>query len=229
MDRKFVISIALLCWPLTVAMSHAAETVITEGQRIASSGAHGAAACISCHGAKGEGNAAAGFPYLAGQGSAYLLKQLNDIADGVRPSPVMQAIAKALTPDERQAVSVYFSALPHPFDAAALAADSDRPVTERGEWLASRGAWDKNIPACNQCHGPAGTGVGTTFPALAGQSKNYLIAQLRAWQTGKRSPLPLGLMPAVAYQLSAEDIEAVSSYYAGLPVSARAAVSGSQK
>jgi cytochrome c553 len=36
------------------------------GRKIALNGADGVAACVSCHGAKGEGNAPAGFPRLGG-------------------------------------------------------------------------------------------------------------------------------------------------------------------
>ena len=91
---------------------------------------------------------------------------------------------------------------------------------DTGAWLATRGAWDKNVPACNQCHGPGGIGVGDNFPALAGQSAAYISGQLRAWRQGQRPPGPLGLMPAVATRLTDAEIDAVSAYYAGLPQAA---------
>ena len=72
------------------------------------------------------------------------------------------------------------------------------------------------MPACAQCHGPGGTGVGEDFPPLAGQPAAYLAEQLRAWQSGGRHPGPLGLMETIARKLSAADIQAVSDYYAGL-------------
>ena len=43
-----------------------------------------AAACASCHGAKGEGKADLGFPALAGLPEAYILKQLRDFRAGTR-------------------------------------------------------------------------------------------------------------------------------------------------
>lgn len=64
--------------PILLTLSMTALTLpvwsdtVSEGRAIAASGANGAAACAACHGAKGEGRAAAGFPYLAGQGAAYL-------------------------------------------------------------------------------------------------------------------------------------------------------------
>src|SRR4051812_47056938 len=67
------------------------------GSTIAQSGAqNGVTACVGCHGAQGEGNAAAGFPRLAGQPQAYLLRQLNAYVNGHRGNPVMGPIAKAM-------------------------------------------------------------------------------------------------------------------------------------
>lgn len=193
-----------------------------DGKQISTQGANGAPACITCHGARGEGNPAAGFPQLAGMGSAYLNEQLEAMANGSRVSPVMAATAKALDPAQRKAVAQYYAALPSALDTDRLAATAMHPVnpSDTGAWLATRGAWDKNVPACNQCHGPGGIGVGANFPALAGQPAAYIASQLRAWQQGQRPPGPLALMPAVATRLSSAEIDAVSAYYAGLPKAA---------
>lgn len=193
-----------------------------DGKQISLQGANGAPACVTCHGARGEGNTAAGFPQLAGMGSRYLEEQLNAMADGSRVSPIMAPTAKALDPAQRQAVARYYAALPSPLDIDRLAATAMHPAKpeDTGAWLATRGAWDKNVPACNQCHGPGGIGVGDNFPALAGQSAAYIAGQLRAWRQGQRPPGPLGLMTAVATQLSEQEIDAVSAYYAGLPKAA---------
>jgi cytochrome c553 len=54
---------------------------VAAGAKIAQSGsAGGAAACVTCHGAKGEGQP--GFPALAGQHAGYLERQLNQLAAG---------------------------------------------------------------------------------------------------------------------------------------------------
>jgi len=214
--------IAIFCTCLAGAVipAWAGGQALEQGRTIATTGVEGAAACTSCHGANGAGNAAAGFPRLAGLGAGYLAKQLDDMAAGVRPSAVMQPTAKALTPAQRRDVAAYYASLPSPYpEAAAPKADQATP-SNRGEWLAIRGDWLNGVPACNQCHGPNGVGVGDAFPALLGQSKAYLAAQLQAWQQGRRSPLPLGLMPAVASRLTAADIDAVSTYYSGLAQSA---------
>jgi cytochrome c553 len=53
--------------------------------------------CEACHGAHGEGMAAAHVPRIAGQSADYLKKQLDDHADGTRNNPIMANFAKALS------------------------------------------------------------------------------------------------------------------------------------
>lgn len=214
------LSATLLSGLLCATVAHAQGA--PDGKQISMQGANGAPACITCHGARGEGNPAAGFPQLAGIGAKYLAEQLEAMANGSRVSPIMAATAKALSPAQQEAVARYYAALPSPLNTDRLAATAMHPVkpADTGAWLATRGAWDKNVPACNQCHGPGGIGVGENFPSLAGQPDAYIAGQLRAWQQGQRPPGPLGLMPAVATRLSDAEIDAVSAYYAGLPAAA---------
>jgi len=169
---------------------------------------------VTCHGAQGEGSAA--FPRLAGAGSAYLQAQLEAFANGSRANPIMQPIAKALSPEERAAVAQYYHGLPAPVVAAAQRHDGGASPDDAGAWLASRGRWADNVPACAQCHGPAGQGVGEHFPPLAGLPAAYITEQLQAWRAGKRPPGPLQLMQAVASRLTDADITAVSQHYAAL-------------
>ena len=183
------------------------------GAAIAGHGtAKGAPACIACHGVRGEGNAASGFPRLAGLPAPYLRAQMSAFADGQRENPVMAPIARGLNADEARAVSLYFAGLPAP-DLPSSAPVPGGP----GAVLALDGRWSAKLPPCVACHGPGGIGVGTSFPPLAGQPAPYLEAQLEAWQQGKRPPGPLGLMQAVAQRLSPTDIAAVSRWFAAQP------------
>ena len=196
---------------------------VSDGETLATSGANGVVACATCHGAKGEGMAAAGFPYLAGQGKAYLALQLQDFASGARESPVMQPIAKSLTPEQIEAVTTYYSQLPTAFDSKTVSATVDTyPVQgPPGAWLANRGDWENEIPACIQCHGPGGIGVGEHFPALAGLPAAYLSQQLMAWKSETRPAGPLSLMGKIAKRMSETQIEEVAAYFAGLPEAAK--------
>jgi cytochrome c553 len=174
--------------------------------------AHGTPPCASCHGQAGEGNAAGGFPRLAGLPAAYLDAQLNALADGTRQSAVMGPPARGLSASERLELADYYAALPAPTSAptAAPAQLDDR--------LALHGRWDEELPACVLCHGENGSGVGSRFPPLTGQSSLYIANQLHAWKQGMRRGDPLGLMQTVAGKLSDADIRAVSDYFAAQPV-----------
>ncbi|MDO9112757.1 MAG: c-type cytochrome [Polaromonas sp.] len=182
-----------------------------------------ATACVSCHGAKGEGMAA--FPPLAGTGFGYLLAQLDAFADGRRQNAVMGPIAKGLSPEERASTAAYFSGLPtrvRPIAAPPPAAN------DAGGWLAQRGRWADQLPACAQCHGTAGEGVGSQFPPIALLPTDYLQAQIQAWKDGTRPPGPLGVMRDIARKLSTEDVQALSAYYAQLHAKPASATPASQ-
>lgn len=200
----------LSAWIVQAAPPPAAATA--EGARIASSGTpNGAAACAGCHGARGEGMGT--FPHLAGTGANYLREQLDAFASGQRKNPTMQPIAQALSPEQRAQVAAYYAGLA----STVRAADSEAAnPSQLGPWLATRGRWTDELPACAQCHGPGGMGVGANFPPLAGQPAAYIEQQLKAWKAGERPAGPLGLMQAVARKLSDADVKAVSDYYAGL-------------
>jgi cytochrome c553 len=179
---------------------------------------HGAAPCMACHSADGGGQAAAGFPRLAGLPAAYLRKQLEDFANGSRVNATMQPVAMALSDAERDALADYYSKLPVPTPAASPAPTAD--VAQRGQALATRGRWSNSLPACEQCHGPGGMGVGDHFPPLAGQSSVYIGNELHAWQQGSRHNDPLQLMQSVAGKLNDADIAAISAWYAAQPIAA---------
>lgn len=215
---RSLVAAGLLAWG---AQAQAA-TPDQQGRAIASSGSGAAVACASCHGAQGQGMAAAGFPYLAGQGADYLAAQLRNFASGKRGSPIMGPIAKALNEEQIKAVAAYFSQLPRVIDVKALGARTDTypPASDRGAWLANRGDWGHDIPACIQCHGPGGVGVGRHFPAIAGLPAQYIHRQLTAWKEKKRDPGPMALMGDIASRMSDAQMAAVSDYFSGLPQAA---------
>lgn len=219
--QKLIPASRYLVFALTLAggTSVAADELVEQGKALAASGSGSVLACATCHGAQGEGNAAGGFPFLAGQGANYLTEQLQHFASGKRSNPIMQPLAKAMTPEQMKAVSAYFAQLPAPLDKNMLSAHQDLyPAQDQvGAWVANRGDWSNNIPACIQCHGPGGVGVGDTFPALAGLPAPYITEQLKAWRDDKRDPGPLALMGEIAKRMSDEQITATADYFAQLP------------
>lgn len=202
-------------------------TCHADGASIARNGVGAAQACQTCHGAAGEGLAQAGFPRLAALGAPYLQRQLDAFADGSRVNAVMMPIAQALSVTDRAALSAYYAALPVPTSPAtavpAVAASDPAGLHKPagvGATLAISGRWADKLPACAQCHGPGGRGVGPDFPALTGQGALYLSNQLMAWKAGTRPPGPMGLMAVVAKKLSDAEVRAVADYFASLPTGA---------
>lgn len=101
----------LLAFLLLPGLARAAPN----GQEIALHGNdNGALPCAACHGANGAGNAATGAPALAGLPAATIATALANMAKGQGGTPLMQSIAQALSPDERQAAAAYFAGLPKP-------------------------------------------------------------------------------------------------------------------
>lgn len=196
----------VLCFVAALAQAQSPDPA-----QLATSGADGLAACASCHGSQGEGMGA--MPRLAGINAAYLGKQLDDFADGARDHALMAPIARAMSPETREAMSRYYAAM-------ALPAPTPPVDTHPGGRVAQRGAWDRNVPGCVQCHGPGGRGVGEVFPPIAGQTADYLSTQLDAWKAGRRNNDPIGLMQAAAQGLTAEEIRDVSDYFSRLPMQA---------
>ncbi|HEY6609542.1 MAG TPA: c-type cytochrome [Pseudomonas sp.] len=203
--------LAGLCALLLAAQAQAAD----DGHKLFTQGGANPAAmaCIGCHGADGMGMAAAGFPRLAGLSAGYLAKQMGDFRSGARANPIMQPIAAALSDEEIDAVTRTLAAMPAPAYPRTGRAEK---AEGSGAVLALRGAWERDIPECVSCHGPGGVGVGDTFPPLAGQSAQYLSAQLNAWRQGTRKNDPNDLMGQVARSLSDAEVTAVSAYFASL-------------
>jgi cytochrome c553 len=67
--------------------------------------------------------------------------------------------------------------------------------------------------SCGACHGQNGIGIIPLYPNLAGQKREYLAAQLRAFRDGSRKN---AIMSPMAVHLSDADIEDVAAYLASL-------------
>ena len=207
--RQYFAMLSLLILPLC-AMNNLAQA---DGLTIALHGNdRGAPACAACHGAQGEGMPVNGYPRLAGLNAEYLRAQLEAFANGQRTDAIMPVVAQALNHEEQIAVANYYANLRDPVTMPEHITEINSP----GERLAIQGRWSQKLPACQQCHGGSGAGVGSTFPPLAGQSSVYIENQLHAWQQGTRAPGPLGLMKAVSSKLSDADIREVAAYFAAL-------------
>lgn len=170
--------------------------------------------CEACHGAHGEGMAAAHVPRIAGQSAEYLKKQLDDYAEGTRDNPVMRNFAKALSDQQRRTLAARYAAMratPRPQATAPNAVQQ-----ARGHQLAYQGDEQRRVAACNSCHGPDGVGVLHAAPYLAGQSADYLTSALKSFQQDTRRNDAGESMRSVAKQLDDADIAAISGYFSSI-------------
>ena len=177
---------------------------------------------MACHGAHGEGMAAAGYPRLAGLSAKYISEQLNAYIEGRRVNAVMRPMAMPLTAAQIQSIAAFFCALPVPAQAAAALTDTTQIAL--GQQLAERGEWSAGIPACFNCHAPGGVGLPPDFPPIVGQPATYIESQIQAWKNGTRQADPKNLANAlmynVAFRMSDTQTNAVAAWLAAQPNSA---------
>lgn len=67
---------------------------------------------------------------------------------------------------------------------------------------------------CTSCHGKQGVSTNSAWPNLAGQKRNYLVTQMRAFRDGIHQN---ALMSAPMQGLSNQQIDYLADYYAQLP------------
>ena len=199
---------------LAFGVSANAATVMPEGN--AANGKAQTMMCSACHGADGN-SAAPTFPKLAGQGAKYLYKQLMDVRDGARVIPTMMGLLDNKSDQELADSAAYYS------EQAMSGSQAVPALVELGARVYRAGVADKGVAACTACHGPTGSGNAPAgFPRLAGQHADYIASSLKAYRTGYDDPAgrtndgDTKIMRATARGLSDAQIEAVSSYIAGL-------------
>lgn len=175
-----------------------------------SAGKAKAAVCAACHGA--DGNSPSNmFPKLAGQGEAYLLKQLIEFKDGTRENAMMAPMVAALSEQDMADLSAFYAS------NKSTAGGTDEALLEAGQAVYRGGNKESGVPACMACHGPTGAGMpAAKWPALSGQYAVYLEAQLKAFASGVRSNDTNNMMSDIAKRMTEDEIKAVSAYASGL-------------
>jgi len=172
--------------------------------------------CSACHGADGN-SAVPSFPKLAGQGERYLLKQMQDIRDGARPVPTMAGQLDGKSDQQLADIAAFYAS------QAGSGSHTDPALLELGQKVYRAGVAERNVAACSACHSPNGKGNAPAgFPALAGQHAEYIATQLTMYrkgyedETGRTNDGDTKIMRTTAFGLSDKEIQAVSSYAAGL-------------
>jgi cytochrome c553 len=171
-----------------------------------------AAPCAACHGQNGVAVLPA-YPNLAGQGEAYLRKQLGLIKSGARAVPLMAGQLDALSEADLANLAAFYASLP----ATVNQAKDER--LDLGERIYRAGIASKGVAACTACHSPTGAGNALAgYPHLGGQPSEYVATQLKAYREGQRaSDDDVGaVMRQVAAGLTDGEIAAVANYVQGL-------------
>jgi cytochrome c553 len=178
------------------------------GQQIASQ------VCAACHNADGN-STISGNPRLAQQHTDYLYKQLVDYSPGqgqakpARENPVMNGFASQLSDADKRNVAAWFAS-----QAAKPAFARSKDTLELGQRIWRAGIPEKQVPACAGCHGPAGSGIPSQYPRIAGQHAEYTETTLKNFREGARRNNPT--MQQIAARLSDAEIKAVADFAQGL-------------
>ncbi|WP_286234018.1 c-type cytochrome [Thalassotalea sediminis] len=162
------------------------------------------ATCVACHNADGNSTNAM-YPSIAGQGEAYLYKQLVEFKSGERDNAIMAGMVGALSEDDMQNLAAYF------------ASQTLKPVAAKanvlGKELYTGGDAARGITTCIACHSVDGKGMDSArFPAIGGQHPSYLASQLNAFRSGTRANDLNGMMQDIAAKLTDEEIKALADY-----------------
>lgn len=211
-NKIILFSLLLALSSLGHTTEKADKQLIAEGKMIANRGnEEGALACSKCHGLSDTEHTPAGYARINGLSLTYLEKQVKDFNKGTRQSDVMHMNAMALVnSEEMHAVLSFYSSLKKVEVASEVEAAD---YNNQADVLAKNGDWSKGIPACNQCHGPNGYGVGDIFPTIAEQDSQYIQEQLKAFKLGNRYNDPQDLMSNVATRLDDKQIREIAEYF----------------
>lgn len=164
--------------------------------------------CIACHGEAGA-KPIPGSPVLAGQSSVYLIRQMNEIASGVRssnPVKVMKPVIEKTSPDERIALAEWLAAQKPPESQKGESQKGDKVKVEKGAEL-----FDEK--GCIGCHGADGAKpLSPDYPVLAGQRKDYLMVQIKAIRDEIRSTRRARMMVANVRKLNDAEVEQLAEF-----------------
>jgi cytochrome c553 len=197
---RVAVAIALAC---SGALAHADEPdarVQAYAERLA------IGVCGTCHGPQGNSEQPK-FPRLAGQNANYLAAQLKAFRDEKRGDPdaigYMWGMAGQLDDATIGALASYYSK-----QTPGPGRSGDQAKIARGKQTFDHGVESEGVPVCASCHGQDAHGV-ADFPRLAGQHAQYILKQLRAFQSNMRD---VAVMHGVAQNLREPEMEAVAEY-----------------
>ena len=185
-------------------MQHLAGSNTDRGEQLAGQ------VCAACHGDKGLSQTAT-IPSLAGQTSYAIYKQLHDYRSGARAHPQMTGVAKALAVGDLASIAAFYAAAGKQYAAIGRRDLSGEPEIIKLVW---EGDTKRRIPACMSCH-TNGVGGPIETPALLGQNREYMVAQLNAYADKSRKNDVYGRMRDISRRLTPDEREKLARYLQG--------------
>ncbi|WP_299872207.1 cytochrome c [uncultured Cocleimonas sp.] len=205
---KIVVMLGLLA---TLSFNLTARASEVKKEADAANGKAVSATCAACHGADGN-SVNPDWPKIAGQGEAYLAKQLHDFRSDKRVDPSMTAMAKGIKSDSDVAdLAAYYSSV------KAKPGVANPEMIAKGEAIYKGGVVSSGVAACAACHGPTGSGnPAAKFPKISGQHAKYTVTQLMNFKSSKRANDTGKMMRNVALKMTDAEMDAVAEYISGL-------------
>ena len=161
------------------------------------------AACLACHGEKGQ-SAVTEVPSLGAQPAFYLTIQLFLFRERLRVVEAMNKVTQGLSNAELRDMADFIAKLPPPRPAG----DSPDPARmERARALIAQ-------HRCNFCHNRDYSGE-QNVPRLAGQREDYLVRALREYKSNTRRGYDAS-MADVLYAIGDEQILDLAYFLARL-------------
>ncbi len=168
--------------------------------------------CSSCHGATGASSNNT-WPSLSGQPVGYMFKVIKDYQDGKLDNShrgvLMTYIVEEMSDQDIVDIGAFFA-------AQSLPAGQGSGTFEAASLLDTLGDPERLIPPCSVCHGSNGQGDFPDYPALAGQSPEYLARALHEFKSGTRRNDVYSRMRLISARLSDDEITELAAYFAAI-------------
>ena len=167
----------------------------------------------ACHGTTGI-SIVPNTPDIAGLGTKYMIKQLNDFRATNTPRPsVMNALALAIPEEDIRKIAVYYNSL----EPKTTPVSQNDPRLTLGKSIYQGGVPHASIAPCMGCHGPSGKGIpGSKYPSLSGQKYQYVVDQLLKFQTSERHNDINNEMRLNVQRMTYKEIQSVAYYIQAL-------------
>lgn len=166
--------------------------------------AHADSTMLACNGCHGTGGVSQGahIPTIAGLNFQYFYATMQAFKQGRRDSTVMGRIIKGFRTSQLQRMALQYGALPWTGNPSPV---FDTELAERGKAI--------HVENCTECHERNGHFQDRETPPLAGQSKGYLLNQMRDYRAGNTLVSQPPIMQEQLEALSDQDLEALAEFF----------------